>query len=109
VPLACVGDSTVYTLADTSKGVVGATPKMLIAPRGGVGPQPVTIAALVGVDGRPERGRTRIVASGGPASDQLVLDAMRSTTFTPAMRNGCAVRYWFEITYSTKRSVVVPH
>src|SRR5437660_1626302 len=98
MPVACVGDSTVYTLADTSNGVVPAQPKLLILPRGFVGPQRVTVAALVGVDGRPERGRTRIVASGGDTSDQAALDAMRSTAFAPATRNGCAVRSWFQIT-----------
>jgi hypothetical protein len=99
VPMACVGDTTVYTRADTSNGVVPAMPRVLVAPRGTLGPQPVTVAALVGVDGHPERGRSRIVVSGGSASDQVALDAIRSTTFTPATRGGCAVRSWYAITY----------
>jgi len=106
VPEACAGDTAVYTFRDTLRGV---TPPLLVhstLPRGMLGK--VTVQAIVSPKGRIERGTVRTFGMGGVEGGWAAGDALFWSQFSPARRDGCAVRFLYRITYIAGLPQAVP-
>jgi hypothetical protein len=98
LPEGCAPDSTIYTYADTLRGVgPPLVVRALFPPRPGFGR--VTAEGVVGVNGRVERGTLRTFGAGGIDERTAAGDALFWATFQPAIRDGCPVRFRYRITY----------
>ncbi len=95
-PPPCVGDTTVYTAADS--GVSPPSPKVPIAPPLDLAARHLTVEGIVEPDGTVRQ--SRVVVSGGAAADSQLAAALRQTSFRPAVRHGCAVRFTLPVTVS---------
>jgi len=95
-PAPCVGDTTVYTAADS--GVSPARPKLPIAPPLDLAAGRLTVEGIVEPDGAVRH--WRVVVSGGAAADSQLAATLRQTSFRPAVRHGCAVRFALPVTVS---------
>ncbi len=95
-PPPCAGDTTVYTAADS--GVTSPRPKMPIAPPLELATGHLTVEGIVEPDGTVRH--SRVVVSGGAAADSQLAATLRQTSFHPAVRHGCAVRFALPITVS---------
>ena len=95
-PPPCVGDTAVYTAADSS--VSPPRPKLPIAPPQEFTASRMTVEGIVEPDGAVRH--SRVVVSGGAAADSQLVAALRQTSFRPALRHGCAVRFALPVTVS---------
>lgn len=100
LPPPCVGDSTIYSRADESRGVLGASPKALWLPEHTRDRGAVRVRLLVTPTGAVLRDSTHVTTSGSRELDAAVRAAAERTTFTPATRGTCAVSFWYELTVS---------
>ena len=97
-PPPCAGDTAVYTAADS--GVSPARPKLPIAPPPSqdLAASRLTVEGIVEPDGTVRH--SRVLVSGGAAADSQLAAALRQTSFRPAVRHGCAVRFALPVTVS---------
>jgi hypothetical protein len=102
----CTADTTVYSYGDTLAGVTAPTPAWMPRPRPGFGK--VTVEAIVGKNGRVERGSQR--SFGAAAADErwAANEAVFWTEFVPARRAGCSVRFRYRITFLAGIEQTVP-
>ena len=97
LPAPCVGDSTVYTAADTLQGLVLPRITSLAMPNSTrlISSGSYHIRILVGVRGRPDT--IHVTAASDLGSAQQVARSARFYTFHPATLRGCAVRSWYDL------------
>ncbi len=95
----CLSNDTIYTLSDSSRGVVGASPTRIVLPTPPVDHGAVELRLLIGTDGRVIAESTLVLSSAGSQNDDSARRIMAKSTFRPAVRNGCPVRFWYQITF----------
>jgi hypothetical protein len=78
----------------------------MLLPRGGFGK--VTAQGTVGKNGRIERGSLRTFGSPAMEEREAAADALFWTSFSPARRDGCAVRFRYRITFLVGIPQAVP-
>ena len=96
-------DHTVYSYKDTLRGV---SPPFIVhttLPR--LPFNKVTVQGVVNPEGRIERGTVRTF---GADIDGLAGDALFWSQFSPARKDGCAVRFLYRITYVAGLPQAVP-
>jgi hypothetical protein len=92
---ACPADTTLYSFADTARGVRPPVVVRSTLPRDAFGR--ITAQGIVGPAGRIERGSVRTF--GGAEGRIGVGDALFWSRFAPATLDGCAVRFLYRVTY----------
>jgi|SRR5205807_4596727 len=92
----CAGDTTIYSAGDSA--VTPARPKLSLSPPAGMSSTRMTVEGIIEASGNVSR--ARVVASGGAAADSELVLALRHTAFTPAVRQGCTVRFSLPVTVS---------
>ena len=105
LPDPCPDDETVYSYADTARGVL--PPVVLKSQMPRAGRSRTTSTGVVGVTGRVESRSIRGYG-GHPEERSNANDALFWTRFYPATRDGCAVRFLYRDTYMAGIPQVVP-
>ncbi len=105
LPDPCPDDTTVYSYVDTARGVV--PPVMVKSQMPPGGRSRTTSTGIVGTLGRIESGSIRSYG-GDPDERYNAGDALHWTRFYPATREGCAVRFWYRVTYMAGIPQLVP-
>lgn len=69
----------------------------------------VIVRVLIGKDGKPKPGKVRIEDSSNEIFNQVTIDAIMKTTFTPAIQKGRPVDVWVSVPMVFKlRDTVIP-